>query len=154
LDSVLLSDRAYSAGKSQRHLTNRNSAVDIKPAEMATGEFCSLDKKRVTQRSFLHFSGFDASSTRPASQVFQPRQFAKRTSAAQLRALEKRPTFVDGLDKRKSWSVDIRPLRQESEPVMKVAAASGLRNARGQTLQEIQQQQRGGPAMLATTAKG
>jgi hypothetical protein len=110
------------------------------------------DKNDVNE-SAVHFSGFETPS-RPVSQVFQhpPRQFAKRSSASGLRSgLEKRPTFVDGLDKRKSWSVDIRQLNDEAT----TATPFNLRNARGQTLHEVQQhQQQQQRPLLSTTTKG
>lgn len=74
-------------------------------------------------------------------------------SSGKSSGLEKRPTF-DALDKRKSWSVDPRSASAQQLTMAPVSANAGsggapaaasnpapgqLRNARGQTLQQVQQ---------------
>lgn len=81
-------------------------------------------------------SAVEIKSFQPPPATDRP-QFVKKSPPV-MTTLEKRPTF-EGLDKRKSWSVDIKSMEQQK----------GIRNARGQTLQQVQQHQ-----LLGTTNKG
>ena len=153
--------------ESRRHpfLPNRNSAVEIQPR---------------SQQQQQQQSGDSASSGEKDKQQQQSRlhQFGRHPSGLggllSQGSLEKRPTFEGGLDKRKSWSVDVsggvgvgnkpsaapltrpRPTMPNSSSADKALTPGQLRNARGQTLREVQQMQQPGSkkAMLALNSKG
>ena len=81
-----------------------------------------------------------AAVTPSTQQQQQQQQHALRQQQLLRKNLEKRPTF-DSLDKRKSWSVDVGsggffPHHQRPK------GRNVLRNAKGQTLQQVQQQQK------------
>ncbi len=130
LDSILVSDHLKAGG----HILppKRSSAVEIKVLPPASA----------TPREE------DDASSKLGQQQFLKRQQLKNN-------LEKRPTF-DSLDKRKSWSVDVSSARSggagqpKQHQSMERVGGGQLRNARGQTLQQVQQQQK----KLLATSKG
>ena len=139
LDSILVSDVSNRPPKPV--LPNRNSAFEFKtpsPGAHAPSHFPPFPP------------GYD-----PPNSHHQPLFTKKYPPPTSNRTLEKRPTF-DSLDKRKSWSVDTKltnagrfdPLKQTksaSNQQQYQRGGSGpdrnvLRNAKGQSLQQVQQQ--------------
>ncbi len=164
-----------------KFLPNRNSAVEMRPLPgmahpMASGNPASGSTKTTNNRQ--HSKSISPGHPHPAALFGRPGAHPATSPSGVGGSLEKRPTFEAGLDKRKSWSVDVGAaagLAQQSgsaraglpmqSPTEK-APASGtpgggqLRNARGQTLREVQQMQQSGtpgakkgPA-LALNSKG